>query len=288
MNLLSSLSYYPLEIIIVDNCSHESVDKIVNVDHRAKLIRNSVNLGATGRNRGMTAATGKIIVTLDDDVFGLTDLKLYKLCELMKDEDIAAINFKVKDDGGRRIINWCHPYKQEFYSEKEFETNEISEGAVAFRANALKQVGVYPEYFFISHEGADLALRLINTGWKVVYTPEITVIHTHDNDARQDWRRYYYDTRNELWLALRNLPLWLGIKRLSIAWIALMIYSIRDGYFIYWIKAIRDSIFGASRALKDRRPLTIQAQERIKTIEMNKPSFLYMAKKRLFGNEIRI
>jgi GT2 family glycosyltransferase len=175
-----------------------------------------------------------------------------------------------------------------YYSNLEFETNDISEGAVAFRRDALNNVGLYPESFFISHEGPDLAFRLINYGYKVLYSPDVFVTHAYDHKARLNWRRYYYDTRNQLWFVIRNLSFFYGAKRLLIGWGGMFIYSIRDGFLLYWCKAILDALAGVPAALRERVPPTAQARRRWQQIEANKPPFWTMVRKRLKGNEVRI
>lgn len=288
MQMLSSLKNNNVEFIFVDNCSNDRIDYLITRDCRAKLIRNSVNEGAVGRNRGMIAAQGEIVITLDDDVYGIDDTHIDKIVELMKNVRISAINFKILEEGTSRIIDWCHPYDKEIYKNQEIETNDISDGAVAFRKEALEQVGFYPDYFFISHEGPDLALRMINAGWKIIYTPEVVVYHGYEQKERVGWRRYYYDTRNLLWLALRNYTFGYGLKKLLIGWGSLLIYSLRDGYVLYWIKGIMDSFRGIPRAWKDRTPPTRAAQVRWRLIEKYKPGFFKMVRMRLFGRNIRI
>src|SRR5262249_28057463 len=49
-----------------------------------------------------------------------------------------------------------------------------------------------------------LALRLINVGQDLVYTPEIRVRHLVEPSVRPSSRIYYTFTRNGLWVALRN------------------------------------------------------------------------------------
>ena len=288
LEAFKTVSYDPLEIIIVDNCSNDPVDDIVKPEARAILVRNERNLGAVGRNRGIEVATGDIIVTLDNDVYGLRDKHIELLCELMQRSDLGAVNFRIEEEGTGRITDWCHPFDQDRFADRELETDDISEGAVAFRRGALEQSGLYPEYFFISHEGPDLSLRLINNGWRVIYHPGIVVTHAYDQRVRESWRRYYYDTRNQLWLVLRNLSFVYGLERLVIGWGAMLVYSIRDGYFRYWLTAVRDSLRGAPRAWRDRIPPTAQARIRLRRIKRNKPGFCKMMRRRLFSGEVRI
>jgi GT2 family glycosyltransferase len=285
----SEINYKPLEIIFVDNCSDQPIDDLISTESRAILVRNKRNFGAVGRNFGMKIASGDIIITLDDDVYGINDSHLNFLKDLMlKKKKIAAVNFCIQEEGTGQIIDWCHPYDQDLFANKELETNDISEGAVAFRRTALQRVGLYPEYFFISHEGPDLAMRLINAGMQVIYSPAITVIHACDMQARSNWRRYYFDTRNQLWLVLRNFTIIYGLKRLIIGWCGMLVYSIRDGYFRYWLYGVHDALKGIPIALHDRSPLKDSALKRLRIIEKRKPGFLIMLKKRLSNRKVQI
>lgn len=278
-----------IEMIVVDNSSDFNIFDISYSDSRINFLKNYKNLGAVGRNSGIEYANGDVIITLDDDVYGLSGADIIEIRNLFNaDKDIAAINFKIVEEGTGRIVNWCHPRDYLQYANVEFETNHISEGAVAFRRDSLKKVGLYPESFFISHEGPDLAFRLINNGYKVIYSPMITVTHAYDQRARLSWRRYYYDTRNQLWFVVRNLSIVYGLKRLLIGWGAMLVYSIRDGFFLYWLKAVWDSLKGLPQAWRERTPPTKQARLRCRQIESCKPSLWVMVRRRIKGDRVQI
>jgi GT2 family glycosyltransferase len=287
VDYLHKLTKKNIEFIFVDNCSDFKVADLVNCQEY-NVVRNNINYGAVGRNKGIEMATGEIVITLDDDVYGISNNDLRELEYLFKDESVAAVNFSVREEGSRRIINWCHPYDVDKFYNLMFETNEISEGAVALRRSALEKVGLYPEYFFISHEGPDLAFRLINAGFRVIYSPDIVVTHAYDHRSRPNWRRYYFDTRNLLWLVLRNLSGWHAVRRLIIGWCAMFAYSARDGFLRYWLRAIWDSLKGAPRAWRDRHPPNADAQKKWREIERNKPGFWKMVKLRLLNHQVKI
>ncbi len=288
LECLENISRTDLEIIIVDNCSEQPVTELVPENKDINIVRNERNLGAVGRNKGLEVAKGEFIITLDDDVYGLSNDAFDVISHLFERTDLAAINFRIEEEGTGNITDWCHPCDSETWVDKELMTNDISEGAVVFRKSALELVGLYPDSFFISHEGPDLAFRLINNGWQVIYTPLITVVHGYEQIARKSWRRYYYDTRNQLWFVLRNLTFSYGAKRLLIGWGSIFIYSLRDGYFRYWVKAICDSLLGAPLAIKQRVSPTPDAIKCWAIIERNKPGFWVMVRRRLFKKEVRI
>jgi len=288
INHLRAITIPDIEIIVVDNGSEESVEDLTQQDSRIKLIRNASNLGAVGRNVGMRAATGDYVVTLDDDCYGLKDGDFATIEKLFsEDASVAAINFLVLEEKTELITDWCHPRDMNVHHNTAFATNHISEGAVVFRKTALEAVGYYPDDFFISHEGPDLAFRLINAGFEVVYTPEVSIYHTYEQKGRASWRRYYYDTRNQLWLALRNYPFFYACKELFLAWGSVFIYAVRDGYVKYWFKGIVDGFKGSASAYRERQKPKATTMKRMKEIEVHRPSFLSRVMKRIANDEMR-
>lgn len=279
-----------VEIIVVDNNSCNPVSNVLNeYANRIKVIELKENVGVGARNIGLRHASGEIVVTVDDDVYGINESGLRKIVNFFEmNASAGALNFKVVDDKTGVQMNWCHHRQVEQWGDSEFLTYEISEGAVAFRREAFFQAGGYPNYFFISHEGPDLAIGLMNYGWDVYYYPSVVVQHAHSDVARVSWRRYYYDTRNAIWLALRRYPAYMALKSVTVHLLAMFVYSLRDGYSRYWLKGIYDGFSGGRQAFRDRDPITKIAHARYRKIEKENPSFFYMLKKRLFSRKVSI
>ena len=164
------------EVIVVDNAAEASTVEICRRFSWVRLIQPPRNLGAAGRNLAFEAARSDFIVTLDDDVLDFRPDGLSILLRLFADPTLACINFKVIEEGTGKLVNWVHHRPAERFANESFDTYEITEGAAAFRCAALKVAGGYPESFFLSHEGPDLAWRLMDRDWRVLYSPEITRI----------------------------------------------------------------------------------------------------------------
>jgi GT2 family glycosyltransferase len=287
---LSSIKYEQLEIIVIDNCSKDNTSMIMSKEFPQILyIKLSQNIGASARNVGLQKATGDIIITLDDDIIGINDDAIFSiLTQFVERPRLGAVNFSVTDYYTGKICNWVHHRNISENFDKEFLTYEITEGAVAFRRRALEVAGYYPTYFFLSHEGPDLALRLIDSGYDVIYSNKISVLHKHSDLGRRPWMNYYYDTRNQVWYAIRNLPAFYAISYLFRGLSSMLIYSIRDGYIIWWLKAIRDSFKGIIRAFGDRRVISKKTLSIIRNIDNHRPSIFYMLKKRFFVKGVRL
>jgi len=283
-----SLKYKPLEIIVVDNHSEDNTQNMIKERYPTVMyVRTDENIGVLARNIGMKNAKGEIVITIDDDIQGIHDDDLGNLVSIFNNQpELGAVNFKIVNPQGK-VCNWVHHCKEEDYHDKEFITYEITEGAVAFRKTTLEQSGYYPRNYFISHEGPDLAFRIFECGFKVIYSGKVNVTHYYSDEARELWRNYYYDTRNQFWLAARNFPLSYSITYLSRGLISMMIYSIRDGYFIYWLKAIKDAIIGLKSVLQERRVLSDNTMHIINQIDSNRPDLFYLLKKRIFKKGLR-
>jgi GT2 family glycosyltransferase len=280
---LSQIEYGPFEIIVVDNHSEDETERmVINEFPTVVYIRTERNLGAAARNLGMRAARGEIIITLDDDVRGVSGKDLECLSQMfLGDPSLGALNFRVLNENGR-TCNWVHHCKEEYYSDREFLTYEITEGAVAFRKSALVCSGYYAEEFFLSHEGPDLAFRIFENGYAVRYTGSVRVEHLFSEDGRGSWRNYYYDTRNQLWLAARQFPFYYTIVYLGRGLISMLAYSVRDGYFRFWVRAMLDGFRGLKSAVRQRHVLSRRTMAILREIDDKRPSLTYLLRKRLF------
>lgn len=288
---LPELSKLPdTEIIVVDNASDDDYSIRLCADYpKSKCLKLDKNYGAVGRNFGIEAAQGKYLITLDDDVWGITEQHLIELESIFDaSSDTSSICFKVLDERDGSVTNWCHHCDPSIYSEKIFDTYEISEGAVAFRREIFEEVGLYPIQFFISHEGPDLAFRIVNAGKRIIYSPKVSVIHAHAMEGRKSWRRYYFDTRNLVWLAYRNYNIKMLFTLLPLKLGAMFLYSLRDGFLKYYFKALLDAVSGLNSFGGTRRPITKVANLKIKKMNENQPSLFFYIKRRLFKRGIRI
>lgn len=280
-SLLKSIelqSVCPDEIIVVDNDSTDGTADFIS-SHFSNVLVVSLpkNLGASGRNEGIRKATGEVIVTLDDDVFFADEDSIKKIKEIFtKDNELSVLNFQILD-GDKNIIpfNWFHPYKMEDYAHKSFITDYISEGAVCFRKNVFDTVGYYPEEFFISHEGPDLAYRLLDAGYNIYYSPDVKVIHKCSTEHRVSWRNTYYDTRNQIWLAVRNLPVISAMFYIIYRLITTFLFSLRRRQLNWYFKAVLDGFKGIRRELYYRKPISKNTIKKIKYIRKNNPGVIY-------------
>ena len=267
---------YPVtDIIAVDNASTDgSVEMVRDEFPDVRLVQLERNMAAAGRNAGVAAAKGDIVVTIDNDVrFTTPDDVEHAVDAFGRHPHAAVVNFTILGPDGRLSRrDWCHPRDPDLWAGHEFLTDYVLEGASACRREAFLAAGGYWPPFFIGHEGWDLALRLMDAGHNLVYTPTVRVRHMVDQTVRPSSRIYYTFTRNAVWVALRNhrsAP----AARTILQDLALMGFaSARAGQISAYVRGIRDAVAGAREALTDRQPLARETYARIRAVRALKPS----------------
>lgn len=102
-----SQTYTNWELIIVDDCSTDNTDEVVNSflkDRRIRYLKNKKNSGAAvSRNRALREAEGKWIAFLDSDDLWMSE-KLEKQVNFMKENDyhFSYTNYLEIDTGGNK------------------------------------------------------------------------------------------------------------------------------------------------------------------------------------------
>ncbi|MBM2826644.1 MAG: hypothetical protein HW403_708, partial [Dehalococcoidia bacterium] len=65
------------------------------------------------------------------------------------------------------------------------EVDSVVGAFMMIRREAIEQAGLLDETFFLYGEDLDLALRIKSKGWKVMYYPEVTVLHYKGESSRR-------------------------------------------------------------------------------------------------------
>ncbi|MDA8370092.1 MAG: glycosyltransferase [Nocardiopsaceae bacterium] len=159
-----------------------------------------------GRNHGVKAASGDIILFLDDDGwYRSRDLARHVNERFEADPALGALSFRIADpDGGpdqRRHV----PRLRVGDSQRSSRVTTFLGGACAIRRTAFEKGGGLPGGFFYAHEETDLAWRILDAGYHIEYDADAVMYHPAVAPTRHD-DFYRLNARNRVWLARRNLP----------------------------------------------------------------------------------
>jgi len=255
------------EVIVVDNASADGTAEMVMLrkNPAIRLIRLPRNLGPTGaRNVGVANARADIIVLLDSDTQPLEGAFEAIRRRLTGDPHLGVVNALQIDAGTGRPWWWWgpHGYPESEYIGREFDSAfKIEEGASGFRRSAYMVSGGFDERFFMLVEGRDLAARVVRSGYRIRYCPEVRFLHRAESNRPQSnavYRhsgRLYYEFRNEIWYTWRYFPVgWAAIKTAHNLVSNLRI-AIRERAVGAYLRGTLDGIAGLGWVLRHRLPL---------------------------------
>lgn len=264
-----------LEVLVVDNASTDGSERMVEKDFpQVRLIRLPENIGCAARNAAMAAAKGEFVLTIDNDVLLRTRDDVRTVVEIFAQHapSLACVNFKILDaDGNLSHRDWCHPRDWRSFADQEFFTDYVLEGACAFRREAFDLAGGYWAPLFLGHEGVDLALRLLDRGNDLLYSPRIQVTHLVAAEARPSSRIYYTFVRNGIWITLRHhrpgfIPASLARDILLVGFAAA-----RAGEWRAYVRGLGDAMKELKVALDCRQPLRPATYAKLRDIQSFEP-----------------
>lgn len=261
-----------LEVIVVDNGStDETLDVVRSSYPDVHLIANGENLGIVGRNIGFRAASGRIVLSLDDDVELVDPDTLCTVRSRFADiQDLGALTLKITEtETGAEFVphHWWHAKDRGQFQNERFETDRINEAAVAFDSAALKSVGYYYEALFWGGEEWDLVLGLLDAGYSIHYEPT-AVLHLAPRgnlNEKADYRHALL-VRNRFWIALRRLRWTDAVAFVAPRAVLWLFRAVRYGYLGHYMNGMADLVRRAPEILRDRRPISSATRQRVKRI----------------------
>jgi N-acetylglucosaminyl-diphospho-decaprenol L-rhamnosyltransferase len=118
------------------------------------------------------------------------------------------------------------------------EVDSVMGAFMLVRAEALEQVGLLDESFFMYGEDLDWAYRIKKAGWKVYYNPQVTVLHykraasRHSRKASCEFYRAMHIFYRKHYAA--TTPFWLH-------WLVLGGIALRGGLAVLFSRLFQDS-----------------------------------------------
>ncbi len=207
-----------VELVVVGNGA-----EVTGLPAGVRTVLLPENVGvAAGRNAGVEACGGDVVLFLDDDGwYPDTALASRVAARFAADPALAVLSMQVVDPDGGPGARWHVPRLRAGDPGRSSVVTTFLGGASAIRRSAYLAAGGYPDLFFYGHEETDLAWRLMDRGYRLEYDATARMCHHTLPNARYDTFRRR-DGRNRVLLARRNLPWPFAVPYLA-DWAALTI-----------------------------------------------------------------
>ncbi|MCP5051265.1 MAG: glycosyltransferase family 2 protein [bacterium] len=253
---LQRQSYKNIEIIVSDNGSKDNTAQMVREQFPGvHLIPLQENIGVAAYNAGFNKALGKYIVILDDDSFPETNAIRRMVSEFENNEKLGIVAFDVRNyyDYEKSNIPQLLPNKSLKQNQDNVGESPRTRYQMAFngagvgiRKECIRQVGGYPEEFFLYWNEQDLAIRILNAGYHLQWFTDIISFHKYSPVNRESWRAPFYYTRNLYWLIWKYFP----IKKIIKDTVKLIYYSFYytlDQKTLIYLKATFSALFNTRK-----------------------------------------
>lgn len=241
------------EVIVVDNGSSDGSQEAVRATFpQVQIIENNANLGfAKANNIGMKASKGRFICLINSDVKVLDGCLEKLVCYMDQDTSTGISGPKILwpdmtlQDSCRKFPNLWNNICDFLHLNRLFPKSDIFSGEhmmffdhmtirnveglvgcfLMIRKEALEQVGLFDEQFFIYSEETDLCKRFFDNHWKIKFFPDAQAIHYGRKSSSQDALRFSFEqlkSKIQYWEKHHN-----RISVIIILLLLLMYYGLR-------------------------------------------------------------
>jgi GT2 family glycosyltransferase len=229
VKVLLGNNYPDLEIILVDNASTDgSVEKsrkLFGSNGRFKIVENPLNMYSQGLNLGIKSSSGKYVFFFNNDAV-VSDGFFQKYIQFLeKNPEIALSQGKlvsyfdhsVIDSAGETMDKYGNPItigQGSKSTDAEFnkvtEVLSVSGSCSVIRRNVAVRLGGFDDSYGIGYEDLDMALRVWEAGYRVVYYPEVTAYHKRGSTDLSDMVRIkvrWHFNKNRLTTLLKHFSI---------------------------------------------------------------------------------
>ena len=212
LRLILDTQCLTLETIVVDNASTDGSVEMVRAEFSdVHLIANTDNRGfPAANNQGIAAAQGGYVLLLNPDTALVGDALATMVAFANANPDVGIVGPQLLTSDGsvqssrRRFptlltaffeSTWLQPHAPRRLLERYYvldrpddvvqDVDWLYGAALMARREAVEQVGLMDEGFFMYSEELDWCRRFREAGWRVVYLPTAQIVHHGGKSSEQ-------------------------------------------------------------------------------------------------------
>ncbi|GGI46200.1 glycosyl transferase [Paenibacillus marchantiophytorum] len=221
-SVFSSSTSYNYEIILIDNASNDSIIQAINEQYpQVVTIANTDNVGfSKANNQGIRVAKGRYVLLLNSDTIVQPDTMDTMLHFMDENPPVGASGCKIVLPDGS-LDKACKrgfptpsasfyyafgfsklfPKKPRFNQyqlgylnpDEEYPIDSLVGAFMLIRREAIEQVGMLDEEFFMYGEDIDWCYRIKQAGWVNYYYPRTHIVHHKGASSRRKPFKIIYE-----------------------------------------------------------------------------------------------
>ncbi|MCY9666269.1 glycosyltransferase family 2 protein [Paenibacillus alginolyticus] len=221
-SVFSSVTSYTYEAILIDNASNDGIIPTVNDQFpQVVCIANTDNVGfSKANNQGIRIAQGRYVLLLNSDTIVQTDTLDVMLRFMDENPNVGASGCKIVlpdgslDKACKRgfptpsasfyyafgfsklfpKISRFNQYQLGYLSpDDEYPIDSLVGAFMLIRREAIEQVGMLDEEFFMYGEDIDWCYRIKEAGWENYYYPRTQIVHHKGASSRRKPFKIIYE-----------------------------------------------------------------------------------------------
>jgi len=195
------------DVTVVDGISSDGTYELlkkIQKEYKFKLLKNPKINAAAGRNIGIENSKGLYVAFIDGDAIASKDW-LSQIKKVFEKNDVAGVGGpdmlpEDSSDKARRIGQIMtsplarggrlNPSTQHSLSDEEKYVDHIPTCNLCLKREIFSKVGMFDEGF-VKGQDLELNYRIVNSGYKLLYSPKIKVVHHRKNHIRDFTRQIY-------------------------------------------------------------------------------------------------
>jgi len=189
------------ELIIIDSSSKDKTVEIAKqyTDNVIVIPQCEFDHGGT-RARAAQSAKGDILIFLTQDALPYDENTIENIIKVFEDEKVGAaygrqLSYENTNLFGKHLREFNYP-NGTFIRTKDnirkygIKTAQISNSFAAYRKNILMEMGNFKDDLILG-EDVYTGAKIILAGYKIVYTNEAKVYHSHSYTVWEEFKRYF-------------------------------------------------------------------------------------------------
>jgi GT2 family glycosyltransferase len=221
-------AYAQKQLILVDNGSKISPEPLLPKGENIHFIRSERNLGFSGGNNlALPHAKGKYLFFINNDTI-LTEGCIHTLVSYMEAHPKVVmasplICFDLDQTKGIETIQYAGMTALHTVTGRNIQVGKLEPNAGQYqepmptayahgaammvRADAIKDIGIMDDQFFLYYEEMDWSARATKAGYDVMVVPQAKIYHKESLTVGEDSPlKTYFHTRNRIYFVRRNFP----------------------------------------------------------------------------------